>query len=101
MTIRPPPLAMHAWKLSSLSSAIALSSWSTYVSALVAGTSLPSSSTCANTLFIPARFAPFINDMNVEKLTAQLDLAQRQIEQNGSARIIFFDLCLQLIVLIK
>ncbi len=47
------------------------------------------------------RFAPFINDMNVEKLTAQLDLAQRQIEQNGSARIIFFDLCLQLIVLIK
>jgi len=47
------------------------------------------------------RFAPFINDSNVEKLTAQLGLAQRQIEQNGSARIIFFDLCLQMIVLIK
>ena len=47
------------------------------------------------------RFAPFINDSNVEKLSAQLDLAQRQIEQNGNARIMFFDLCLQLIVLIK
>lgn len=47
------------------------------------------------------RFAPFINDSNVEKLTNQLALAQRQIEQNGSARIIFFDLCLQMIVLIK
>lgn len=47
------------------------------------------------------RFAPFINESNVEKLTDQLGLAQRQIEQNGSARIIFFDLCLQMIVLIK
>lgn len=47
------------------------------------------------------RFAPFINESNVEKLTDQLALAQRQIEQNGSARIIFFDLCLQMIVLIK
>lgn len=47
------------------------------------------------------RFAPFINDFNVEKLTAQLALAQRQIEQNGYAPIIFFDLCLQMIVLIK
>lgn len=47
------------------------------------------------------RFAPFINDNNVEKLTAQLQLAQRQIEQNGNAKIIFFDLCLQMIVLIK
>lgn len=47
------------------------------------------------------KFAPFINENNVEQLMNQLDLAQRQIEQNGSVRIIFFDLCLQLIVLIK
>ena len=28
-------------------------------------------------------------------------LAERQIEQNGNAKMIFFDLCLQMIVLIK
>lgn len=47
------------------------------------------------------KFAPFINENNVQRLMDQLQLAQRQIEQNGSARIIFFDLCLQTIVLIK
>lgn len=47
------------------------------------------------------RFAPFINDRNVERLLDQFSLAQRQIEQNGNANIIFFDLALQLIVLIK
>lgn len=47
------------------------------------------------------RFAPFINESNVEKLTDQIALVQRQIEQNGNARIIFFDFCLQMIVLIK
>ena len=31
----------------------------------------------------------------------QLALAERQIEQNGNAKMIFFDLCLQMIVLIK
>lgn len=46
-------------------------------------------------------FAPFVNVENVEQIMQQLDLAQRQIEQNGNARIIFFDLCLQMIVLIK
>jgi len=47
------------------------------------------------------KFAPFIHDGNVELITNQLDLAERQIEQNGNAKIIFFDLCLQIIVLIK
>ncbi len=47
------------------------------------------------------RFAPFINDRNAEPLLHQLSLAQRQVEQNGNANIIFFDLALQLIVLIK
>lgn len=47
------------------------------------------------------KFARFINDTNVEPLVEQLTLAIRQIEQNGSPKMIFFDLCLQMIVLIK
>ncbi len=48
-----------------------------------------------------AKFAPFIHNGNVELIMNQLDLAERQIEQNGNAKMIFFDLCLQMIVLIK
>ena len=48
-----------------------------------------------------AKFAPFIHDGNVEAIMNQLELAERQIEQNGNAKVIFFDLCLQMIVLIK
>lgn len=51
--------------------------------------------------FFSEKFARFVNDDNVERLMNQLELAQRQIEQNGNAKIIFFDLCLQMIVLIK
>ena len=48
-----------------------------------------------------SRFAPFINERNVEGLLNEFSLAQRQIEQNANANIVFFDLALQLIVLIK
>lgn len=48
-----------------------------------------------------ANFAPYIHSGNVEAIMNQLDLAERQIEQNGNAKVIFFDLCLQMIVLIK
>ena len=47
------------------------------------------------------KFAPFIHNGNVEGIMNQLDLAERQIEQNGNAKMVFFDLCLQMIVLIK
>lgn len=47
------------------------------------------------------KFAPFINERNVTELMEQVALAQRQIEQNGNAKMIFFDLCLQIIVLLK
>ena len=47
------------------------------------------------------KFAPFIHAGNVEEIMNQLDVAERQIEQNGNAKIIFFNLCLQMIVLIK
>ena len=42
------------------------------------------------------KFAPFIHNGNVEAIMNQLDLAERQIEQNGNAKMIFFDLCLQM-----
>ena len=48
-----------------------------------------------------AKFAPFIHDGNVEQIMHQLSNAEAQITQNGNAKIIFFDLCLQMIVLIK
>ena len=47
------------------------------------------------------RFAPFIHEGNVGKLMDELGKAEQQIGQNGNAKIIFFDLCLQMIVLVK
>ena len=47
------------------------------------------------------KFAPFIHDGNVEKMMEELAKAEQQISQNGNAKIIFFDLCLQMIVLVK
>ena len=46
-------------------------------------------------------FAPFINERNIEQLTEHFARAESQIAQNGNARIVLFDLCLQCIVLIK
>lgn len=47
------------------------------------------------------KFAPFIHEGNVTKIMEELERAETQIAQNGNAKIIFFDLCLQMIVLIK
>lgn len=47
------------------------------------------------------KFCPFIHSGNVELLTEELSLAEQQIAQNGNAKIIFFDLCLKMIVHIK
>ena len=47
------------------------------------------------------RFSPFVNERNVEDLQSEFERAQQQIEQNGNAKIVFFDLCLQTIVLVK
>jgi len=46
------------------------------------------------------RFAPFINEKNIEQLFDEFALAQRQIEQNGNAKIIFLDLCMKVTVLL-
>ncbi len=48
-----------------------------------------------------SKFAPFIHAGNVEKIMDELARAEMQIGQNGNAKIIFFDLCLQMIVCIK
>ncbi|MBR5394724.1 MAG: DNA polymerase III subunit delta [Bacteroidaceae bacterium] len=47
------------------------------------------------------RFAPFINERNVVGIMNELSDAQRDISQNVSARMVFFDLALKMIVLLK
>lgn len=47
------------------------------------------------------KFSPYINENNVENIMNELQTAQQQIEQNGNAKIIFFDLCLQMIMFLK
>lgn len=47
------------------------------------------------------RFAPFINEHNIETFNDEFQTAYRQIEQNGNARIIFLDLCLKSTMLLK
>ena len=47
------------------------------------------------------KFARFIHSGNVERIMEELGRAERQIEQNGNAKMVFFDLCLQMIVMIK
>ena len=47
------------------------------------------------------KFAPYIHERNVEAIMGELDKAEQQISQNGNAKIIFFDLCLQMIMHVK
>jgi DNA polymerase-3 subunit delta' len=47
------------------------------------------------------RFAPFINERNVMGLMDELSEAQRHIEQNVNAKMVFFDFTLKVTVLIK
>jgi DNA polymerase-3 subunit delta' len=47
------------------------------------------------------RFAPFINERNVMGLMDELSEAQRHIEQNVNAKMVFFDFSLKTIVLLK
>lgn len=48
-----------------------------------------------------SRFAPFISERNVLGIMNELQEAQIHIEQNVNAKMVFFDLILQLTVLIK
>ena len=46
------------------------------------------------------RFAPFVNERNVIGIMEELSEAQRHIEQNVNARMVFFDFSLKMIVLL-
>ena len=46
-------------------------------------------------------FSPFINERNVEDLVNEFSLAERHIEQNTNAKMVFFDLMLKIIMLLK
>lgn len=48
-----------------------------------------------------AKFGPFVNERNIAGLTKEIQLAQRDIEQNTQAKLVFFDLALKMIMLIK
>jgi DNA polymerase-3 subunit delta' len=43
------------------------------------------------------KFSPFINERNVEDIMAEFYLAERHIEQNVNAKMVFFDLALKII----
>lgn len=47
------------------------------------------------------RFAPFINERNIIDFMNELALAERHIEQNVNAKMVFFDLCLKVTMLLK
>lgn len=47
------------------------------------------------------RFSPFINERNVEDIMNEFALAEKHIEQNINAKMVFFDLTLKIIMLLK
>ena len=47
------------------------------------------------------RFAPFINETNVIGIMDEISDAQRDIEQNVNAQMVFFDFALKMIILLK
>ncbi|MBR4645410.1 MAG: DNA polymerase III subunit delta [Bacteroidaceae bacterium] len=47
------------------------------------------------------KFAPFINETNVIGIMDELSDAQRDIEQNVNAQMVFFDFALKMIILLK
>ena len=47
------------------------------------------------------KFAPFINEINVIEIMDELSDAQRDIEQNVNAQMVFFDFALKMIILLK
>ncbi|MEG1564053.1 MAG: DNA polymerase III subunit delta [Bacteroides sp.] len=47
------------------------------------------------------RFAPFVNERNVMGIMDELTEAQKHIEQNVNAKMVFFDFSLKMIVLLK
>ena len=46
-------------------------------------------------------FAPFVNERNIFAITDKIQLAIRDISQNANAKIVFYDLALQVTVVIR
>ena len=46
-------------------------------------------------------FSPFINERNVEQLTSVFTKAREDIAANGNGKIIFFDVAVKVILLLK
>lgn len=47
------------------------------------------------------KFAPFINERNVEQMMAELNRAMHDIAANGNARIVLFDMAIRVSILIR
>ena len=47
------------------------------------------------------RFSPYVNEKNIFGIVEELSEAQRHIEQNVNAKMVFFDMSLRMIVWIK
>lgn len=47
------------------------------------------------------KFAPFINEGNVERMLSELNRAEAEIQGNGNAKIILFDMAVRTTILIK
>ena len=47
------------------------------------------------------RFSPYVNERNIFGIVDELSQAQRHIEQNVNAKMVFFDMSLRMIVWIK
>lgn len=47
------------------------------------------------------KFAPYVNERNVEDLVSELELAERHVTQNVNPRFVFFDISLKITVLLK
>lgn len=47
------------------------------------------------------KFAPFINEKNIIDFSDEFSLAEKHIEQNVNAKMVFFDLCLKITMLLK
>ena len=56
---------------------------------------------CAPRKNSSSRFAPFINAANIEELSELFRLAERDIAQNANGKIVFFDVAVQVIILIR
>ena len=55
----------------------------------------------AGEMAFSSNFSPYINEKNVEALVDEFALAERHIEQNVNAKMVFFDLMLKIILLLK